>query len=117
MPSIEAGESGAAIDRPGTDLVSRLQAEDAGISRNQLVSFMLDEMLDSLERFEREGFDGYRDEWLELDLLQGKRIVLEHKGQPLSGVAQGVDTKLRLAILFRDPARDLKRREPAPVDA
>jgi BirA family biotin operon repressor/biotin-[acetyl-CoA-carboxylase] ligase len=91
MPSNEPGEPVIAIDRPWTDLVSRLQAEDAGISRNQLVSFMLDEMLDSLERFEREGFDGYRDAWRELDLLQGKRIVLEQNGQLLSGVAQGVD--------------------------
>ena len=91
MPSTGPAEPVIAIDRPWTDLVSRLQAEDAGISRNQLVSFMLDEMLETLERFEREGFDGYRDAWRQLDLLRGKRIVLEQKGRPLSGVARGVD--------------------------
>lgn len=91
MPSTGPGEPAIAIDRPWTDLVSRLQAEDAGISRNQLVSFMLDEMLETLERFERDGFDGYRDAWRQLDLLQGKKIVLEQNGQPLSGVVRGVD--------------------------
>ena len=91
MPAMDKDEGGTAISRPWTDLISQLHPENADISRNQLVSFMLDEMLETLERFEREGFEGFSDAWRELDLLQGKRIELEQNGQQLSGVAQGVD--------------------------
>jgi BirA family biotin operon repressor/biotin-[acetyl-CoA-carboxylase] ligase len=91
MPSREPGEPGTAIDRPWTDLVSQLKRGDTGISRNRLVSFLLDEMLDMLERFERDGFEGFTFEWRELDLLDGKRVGLEQNGQQLSGVAKGVD--------------------------
>jgi BirA family biotin operon repressor/biotin-[acetyl-CoA-carboxylase] ligase len=91
MPSPDPGEPGTAIDRPWTDLVSQLKPGDTGISRNRLVSLLLDELLDTLERFERDGFEGFTCAWRELDLLDGKKIGLEHNGQQLSGVAQGVD--------------------------
>ena len=91
MPSPEEGETETKIDRPWTDLVSQLKPEDAGINRNRLVSFLLDELLEALVAFERAGFEGFSDAWRELDLLQGKRIQLEHNGQILVGVAHGVD--------------------------
>ena len=91
MPSPEPGESGDVIDRPWTDLVSQLEPGDAGISRNRLASFLLDELLEALVAFERAGFEGFSDAWRELDLLQGKRIQLEHNGQILAGTAHGVD--------------------------
>jgi len=91
MPSPQPGEPETVIDRPWTDLVSQLKPEDAGISRNRLVSFLLDELLEALVAFERTGFEVFSDAWRELDLLQGKRIQLEHNGQILAGVAHGVD--------------------------
>ena len=91
MPSPEPGEPAAAINRPWTDLVSQLKAGDAGISRNRLVSFLLDELLEALVAFERAGFEGFSDAWRELDLLQGKKIQLEQNGQIQAGTAHGVD--------------------------
>lgn len=91
MPSLAAGESEAAIDRPWTDLVSQLKPEDSGVSRNRLVSFLLEELLLALERFELAGFEEFSAAWRELDLLQGRKIQLEQNGRMLSGVAHGVD--------------------------
>jgi len=91
MPAPEPGETEIKIDRPWTDLFCQLKPGDAGISRNRLVSFLLDELLEALVAFERAGFEGFSDEWRELDLLQAKRIQLEHNGQILTGVAHGVD--------------------------
>jgi BirA family biotin operon repressor/biotin-[acetyl-CoA-carboxylase] ligase len=91
MPAPEPGEPETAIDRPWTDLVSQLKPGETGISRNLLVSFLLDEILEALVAFERAGFEGYSGAWRELDLLQGKKIQLEHNGKILSGVVHGVD--------------------------
>ena len=91
MPSPEPGETETKIDRPWTDLVSQLKPGDAGISRNRLVSFLLNELLETLVAFERTGFEVFSDAWRELDLLLGKRIQLEHNGQILTGVTHGVD--------------------------
>jgi len=91
MPSPQPGEPETVIDRPWTDLVSQLKPGEAGISRNRLVAFLLDELLEALVAFELAGFEGFSDTWRELDLLQGKRIQLEHNGQILAGVAHGVD--------------------------
>jgi BirA family biotin operon repressor/biotin-[acetyl-CoA-carboxylase] ligase len=91
MPAPEPGEPVTAIDRPWTDLVSQLKPGQAGISRNRLVSFLLDELLEMLVAFQHGGFEEFSDAWKELDLLQGKRIQLEHNGKILAGVAHGVD--------------------------
>ena len=91
MPSPKQGEPGTVIDRPWTDLVSQLKPGEAGISRNRLVAFLLDELLEALVAFERAGFEGFNDAWRELDLLQGKRVQLEHNGQILAGLAHGVE--------------------------
>ena len=91
MPSPEPGETETKIDRPWTDLVSQLKPGEAGISRNRLVSFLLDELLEALGHFEHAGFEGFSDAWRELDLLKGERVQLEHNGQVLHGVAHGVD--------------------------
>jgi BirA family biotin operon repressor/biotin-[acetyl-CoA-carboxylase] ligase len=91
MPSPKPGEPEPAIDRPWTDLDSQLKSADAGTSRNRLASFLLDELLEALGHFERAGFEEFSDAWRELDLLQGKKIQLEHNGQILAGVAHGVD--------------------------
>jgi len=91
MPSPEPGEPDTAINRPWTDLVSQLQPGQAGISRNRLVSFLLDELLEALVAFQRGGFEGFSGAWWELDLLQGRSIQLEHNGKILAGLAHGVD--------------------------
>jgi len=91
MPSPEPGEPDTAINRPWTDLVSQLQPGQAGISRNRLVSFLLDELLEALVAFQRGGFEGFSGAWWALDLLQGRSIQLEHNGKILAGLAHGVD--------------------------
>jgi BirA family biotin operon repressor/biotin-[acetyl-CoA-carboxylase] ligase len=91
MPPADPEELEAAIDRPWTDLESRMGPARNGISRNLLLAYLLDELLESLDRFEREGFEGFTAEWRERDLLLKKEIRLEQDGQYQEGVAQGVD--------------------------
>ena len=90
MPSAETDELVTAIDRPWTDLASVLKA-DSGISRNRLAAYLLDELLEALEHFESNGFEAFGNTWQELDLLNGRDIVLEQRGQQISGTARGVD--------------------------
>jgi BirA family biotin operon repressor/biotin-[acetyl-CoA-carboxylase] ligase len=91
MPPADPEELEAAIDRPWTDLESRMGPARNGISRNLLLAYLLDELLESLDRFEREGFEGFTAEWRERDLLLKKEIRLEQDGQYQEGVARGVD--------------------------
>jgi len=91
MPAPDPAEPGMAIDRPWTDLISQLKPENAGISRNRLASFLLDELLDALESFELKGFGEFFEAWTRLDLLRGGKIMLEKDGTEIPGVARGVD--------------------------
>jgi BirA family biotin operon repressor/biotin-[acetyl-CoA-carboxylase] ligase len=91
MPNPGKSESTSVIDRPWTDLVSQSDIGDAGIDRNRVCSLLLEELLPALEHFETCGFDGFREDWQKLDLLEGRKIALEHNGQALTGVARGVD--------------------------
>jgi BirA family biotin operon repressor/biotin-[acetyl-CoA-carboxylase] ligase len=91
MPSSQDSDPVTAIGRPWTDLASQLDPEDAGIGRNRVSSLLLEELLSALEKFGASGFEGFREDWQELDLLKGNRIQLDHNGQTLAGVARGVD--------------------------
>lgn len=91
MPSEAPGDIEGAIDRPWTDLASQLGPENGGISRNELVVLLLEELLTGLELFETMGFEAFRTSWQSLDLLNTREIQLEQKGQNSAGVARGVD--------------------------
>jgi BirA family biotin operon repressor/biotin-[acetyl-CoA-carboxylase] ligase len=91
MPQPGQGKSDDVIDRPWTDLASVMNAEGAVASRNRLVALLLEELLAALEAYESEGFPVFRNAWQELDLLQGKTILLEQNDEQITGEAQGVD--------------------------
>jgi len=91
MPAFDADPPGAVIDRPWTDLATQLQPGQRLVSRNALAAMLLEELLAGLVRFEREGFEAFRDEWRERDLLSGKRLRLEGNGGFRYGRAIGID--------------------------
>jgi len=91
MPDAGSDELKSAIDRPWTDLASRLGAESAAMSRNELVAMILDETLSALELFQASGFEAFRADWENLDLLYGNTVELEQDGQNPAGRARGVD--------------------------
>ena len=72
-------------------MVSQLKPEEAGISRNRLVSFLLEELLAALERFEARRIRRVQPRVAGAGPAAGKRIQLEQNGLILAGVAHGVD--------------------------
>jgi BirA family biotin operon repressor/biotin-[acetyl-CoA-carboxylase] ligase len=60
-------------------------------SRNRIAGALLDELMKMLSDYERAGFAAIREEWLSLDVLRG-RAVLVHMGEKaVSGISRGVD--------------------------
>jgi BirA family biotin operon repressor/biotin-[acetyl-CoA-carboxylase] ligase len=88
MPGPPEGLPAAVIDRPWTDLASRLPAAQRGIDRNALAALVLEELLPSLERYAGAGFAPFRETWNELDLLNGKRVGIEGNGPFPRGMAR-----------------------------
>lgn len=76
-----------AIGQPWIDLAE----VRPGISRNQLVAAMLDELLPMLAAYPDEGFAGWRDEWLALDQFAGAEVCLQSAQQRWCGIERGVD--------------------------
>jgi BirA family biotin operon repressor/biotin-[acetyl-CoA-carboxylase] ligase len=91
MPGADSDELEIAIDRPWTDLATELGDISGDINRNQLSAWILDELLESLNRFESDGFPAFSSEWQDLDLLHGREICVEQGGREFSGRARGVD--------------------------
>lgn len=105
MPGTPEGQPAAVIDRPWTDLASRLPAAERAISRNALAALVLEELLPGLERYAGAGFAPFRETWNELDLLNGKRVGFEGNspfpsGMARTGTALGIDESggLQVAI-------------------
>ena len=82
--SVAAGA--ADIDQPWVDVAELVP----GISRNDLVGFILDELLPMLMHYQLQGFATYRDEWESLHVYQGCDVELSTVANSTQGVALGV---------------------------
>jgi len=91
MPAQDVKQLSAAIDRPWTDLDSELGTGQAAANRNELVSWLLNELVESIGVFEKFGFEVFRPAWAERDVLRGHNITLEYNQRQLGGLAVGVD--------------------------
>jgi BirA family biotin operon repressor/biotin-[acetyl-CoA-carboxylase] ligase len=92
------GGPAAIIDQPWTDLASQLPKEQRSVSRNELATLLLNELLPGLQCFESRGFEVFRDEWRKRDLLVGKRLRLEGNGGFQRGRAIGVEDDGGLSV-------------------
>lgn len=61
------------IGRPATDVASHA---DAALSRTVLLAGLLPSLAAALDRFSREGFAPFREEWLRLHAWRGRRVAL-----------------------------------------
>ena len=93
---------GAGIDQPWCDLVS-LSASPPG--RGELCIALLDALVPLLARFDVEGLAPWQATWARLDLLAGKPVRLEHGGQPIEGIALGIDAEGALRLRTSDGER------------
>ncbi|VAW75253.1 Biotin--protein ligase [hydrothermal vent metagenome] len=91
MPDSIAGK----IDQPWADLRKyRLE-----LQRNKLAGILLENLIQVIETFSRQGLSAFAEEWQRYDLTAGLPVDL-HTGRQknISGVARGVDTNGALLI-------------------
>lgn len=96
-------DQAVAIDQPWIDLREIWhQLQIAGVSRNQLTSTLIDELVRVLEDYDRKGFPGYCTEWQSLNAHAGRHIELRNGNAIHSGVCIGVseDGALRVKTAF-----------------
>jgi BirA family biotin operon repressor/biotin-[acetyl-CoA-carboxylase] ligase len=102
-------EARAVIDRPWTDIASQLPVEVADLSRNEVAALLLQELLNGIGEFEAAGFRPFEREWRELDMLEGRQVLIEHNGTNTTGIARGIDADGGLVVEATDsgssPAR------------
>lgn len=80
--------TGEQIDQPWVD-VSTLTGQE--VSRNRLISHLLNKLLPGLAHYEAEGFRAYRERWQELDAFSGQQVVVSLGQETIVGASAGVD--------------------------
>ncbi len=91
----------ARIDQPAVDAVS-LAPEPP--SRNALLAALVQELVAALERFEREGFAGFREAWKARHAYAGRRVTVLVPGAP-PRVADVVDIAEDGALVVSEGGR------------
>jgi BirA family biotin operon repressor/biotin-[acetyl-CoA-carboxylase] ligase len=102
-------EAGVVIDRPWTNIASQLPAGAPDLSRNAVAAFLLEDLLRGLAAFEVDGFQPFKREWRELDLLEGQQVLIQHNGTHTTGMARGVDADGGLVLETKKPGEGLVR--------
>jgi BirA family biotin operon repressor/biotin-[acetyl-CoA-carboxylase] ligase len=102
-------KAGAVIDRPWTDIASQLSAGEAVLSRNGVAALLLEDILNGIAAFETAGFQPFEKEWRELDLLEGRQVVIQHNGSNITGIARGIDADGGLVLEINNPGGSLVR--------
>jgi BirA family biotin operon repressor/biotin-[acetyl-CoA-carboxylase] ligase len=77
------------IGQPVADVTTALAGTPLG--RSRLAGQLLNRMLSGFSRFEQEGFEPFRSEWLHWDQVIGHRVHIEQSGGRHLGTAIGVD--------------------------
>lgn len=87
---------GQAIDQPWISL-DQLPG-GAGLSRNQVVAALLDDLVEVLSRFEERGLAAMLPEWRRHDLYDGKRVFLQMGSRQIEGIHRGVEASGALLL-------------------
>jgi len=94
--------AGEGIDQAWCDLASLSPTPPR---RTELCVALLDALVPLLAHFEAEGLAPWQAAWARLDLLAGKPVRLEHAGQPIDGIALGIDAEGALRLRTTDGER------------
>jgi BirA family biotin operon repressor/biotin-[acetyl-CoA-carboxylase] ligase len=84
------------IDQPATDL-ARLCAGTPP-SRNRLIGQLLRRLIAALDRFNSDGFAGFRADYAQHDLLAGCALQVKTADGARDGVADGIDARGALRV-------------------
>lgn len=84
------------IEQPWTSL-DQLPG-GAGLSRNQVVAALLDNLVTVLSRFEEQGLTAMIPEWRQYDLYDGKKVLLQMGVRQIEGIHRGVEASGALLL-------------------
>jgi BirA family biotin operon repressor/biotin-[acetyl-CoA-carboxylase] ligase len=87
----------AAIDQAWTD-ADAIASPGSALTRNALLSALLNRLLPLLADFEQQGFSCWRDQWQARDAFAGRRVVLDTGSTKLAGTARGVNERGALLL-------------------
>jgi len=87
--------AGAAIDQPYSDLCG---AAEGRPDRSVLAASLVNELVRGLHQFERDGFAGFRQEWLDADHYLGRQVEIIAANGRTVGKEAGVDASGRLQL-------------------
>jgi BirA family transcriptional regulator, biotin operon repressor / biotin---[acetyl-CoA-carboxylase] ligase len=90
------------IEHSGVSVAAVTDACKELPSRNLIAGAILDELLSMLLQYERFGFAGFRDAWMDLDALQGRQALVVVGKTAISGIARGVDLEGALLLETKD---------------
>jgi len=82
------------IDQPWVDLRS-LKPD---LSRNDVAAVLLDELLNCVDEFQKEGFAPMQQYWSERDIYHGQEVTVSSPSQSITGVVSGVNRKGELML-------------------
>ena len=85
------------IEQDWIDIAS-LAPNPAPIDRNELAAALLSRLVESLERFETEGFAAFNEEQARYDALRGRQVRVSTPSGERGGVACGVDDRGALRV-------------------
>lgn len=94
--NLEPGVDNQKIDQPWVSL-SEIQ-EEGNVSRNQVVSAILDSVCDAFVTFDTEGAGSYIEQWQKYDLSYGHEVSIMLPNQVVTGVSRGIDSQGRLQL-------------------
>jgi BirA family biotin operon repressor/biotin-[acetyl-CoA-carboxylase] ligase len=86
------------IEASGAQVAAVADACKQPPSRNLVAGAILDELLSMLVQYERFGFAAFRDAWMALDALDGRKAQVIFGGTALPGIARGVDLEGALLL-------------------
>lgn len=84
------------IDQPWVDLQSITQTPP---DRNQLAGLLLNELICSVQLFDKEGLAPFLDAWRQLDAMIGKKVTLNTPHHKINGVMKNISDRGELIVL------------------
>lgn len=97
------GSADPFIDQPWTDVCSHLSSLPGAGFRDRLCGLILNELLDGLTQYGATGFDSFRNDWVRLDVLDGKEVRVVREHETITGTAEGVGESGGLLVRVTDP--------------
>lgn len=83
------------IDQPWTSVASELGTMP---DRNALAADLLASLLETIERFRRDGFRARHAQWRRYDVLEGRAVRITRGGTAVEGIARGVNGQGALLV-------------------